>query len=172
MALAGSIGIVTQWAQTPANVPGALPVQTSLNLTWPVKTGVLVDLADQKYSKIKSLAATPFVINLLTDLVDAQGVPFVPARVKAIVIHNLSMTPGQVILFGYATTTTNAHAGIVSNPGQITIRPSTAIGSPGTFTAIAPDATGYLVDSTHKLSQFDPGANTISMELEIICSSV
>jgi hypothetical protein len=170
MSVSGSVSITSSLAQTPADLPGGLPVRTSFANTWTIVPGTGADKADLKYAKPLTLAATPTVLDL-TSLVDLEGNPISLARVKSIIGVNRSQTPGQVVQFGFATTATNAHTGIVSNPGQLTIRPSTA-NSPGAFAFVAPDADGYLVDAAHKLIQFDPGAHTIELDVEITGASV
>lgn len=171
MALSGSITTQTNWVQTPSGVPGALPAETRLTLTWTVTSGTGADQADLKYSTKRTLAiSTPLVLDL-TSLTDAQGVAIAPARLKALTVVNRSTTPGQVLKLGYSATTANAFTGFVTNPGQVTVRPSTT-SSPGFVTITAPDATGFLIGSTNKLLQIDPGANAILVEIELILASV
>jgi hypothetical protein len=171
MAVSGSISISSNLTQTPVSLPGATPVRTAFTSTWTVASGTAADQADRKYAKPLTLAAgTPTVLDL-TALTDLEGNPVNFARVKSIIGVNRSQVPGQVVLFGYATTTANAHVGIVSNPGQMVIRPSTAT-NPGVFAFVAPDADGFVVGPTSKLIQLDPGAHTIELDLEICGSSV
>jgi hypothetical protein len=171
MAVSGSITVTSSLSQPTVSLPGATPVRTNFTSTWTVASGTLADQADLKFAKPLSLVAgTPRVLDL-TALVDLEGNPINFARVKSVIGINRSQTPGQVVLFGFATTTANAHTGIVSNPGQIVIRPSTA-SNQGTFAFIAPDLAGYAVDATHKLIQFDPGAATLELDVEITGASV
>lgn len=165
MALTGSITVTSRWSQTPSNVPGGRPLQTNVTQVWSSTDGTATDQANRKYAKpLSLLVSTPMVLDL-TSLTDFEGAALSFGRIKSVLIVNLSTT--KPVLFGSLTTVTNAHTGIISNPGQLTIRPSTAT-SPGLFTWIAPDATGSVVDSTHKLFQLDPGAFSISVWVEIV----
>jgi hypothetical protein len=145
-------------------------VKTSQPLKWNVSSGVLADQADEKYSFIKTMIATPFVIDL-TALVDAQGNAMSFARLKSLSWVNRSQTPGHSVAMGSLTTVANTFVGIVSNPGQLTVNNSTP-NSPAAFGWISPDLAGSPVSPTNKLISFDPGANTITIEIEAIGASV
>jgi hypothetical protein len=55
----------------------------------------------------------------------------------------------------------------LSNPGTITIEPSTTSNA-GAWIQTAPNTTGWAVSSSSKLIQLDPGANTITVDVEIV----
>lgn len=172
--LNGTISGASAVSQTASGVPGASPLLTQQTPRWtlpnPPGTAGTADNADRKYSKTLTLSATPTVIDL-TSFPDIFGNTTSMARVRRVYILNKSTTDGQVVLLGYATTTTNAWTGLVTNPGQLTVSPSSAANS-GWFEYVAPNTTGLVVTSSNKLLQLDPVANTIICDVEIIGCSV
>jgi hypothetical protein len=170
MVITGQILLSSNLTQTPVDLPGAKPVSTNPNASWSVASGTGSDQADLKCARTLHLVGAAQQLDL-TSLTDLQGNPIDFARVKSLILINRSKTPGNVVLFGFATTSTNAHTAIVSNPGQVTIRPSSLSSGAGTA-FVAPDATGYPVGPSSKLLNFDPGAATIDLDVEILGASV
>lgn len=140
-------------------------------------SGTGANQVDRMYTFSGTIAAsTPLVIDLtsFTDpLTGATGQAM--ARARHIQVQNLETNDTHVLLMGYATTTANAWTGLLSNPGQINIRPGTlnnTLLGPGVFQADAPSVTGWLVGGSSKLLQFDPGANAILVKIIITGCSV
>jgi hypothetical protein len=86
-------------------------------------------------------------------------------------VVNTSQIDGQNVLMGYASTTTDAWVGMLSNPGQVVIGPSTAANQ-GVFVATSPGTSGWAVSGSSYLLNFDPGANTIVISVTILGASV
>jgi hypothetical protein len=168
--ISGTISLTDTMQETPTGIPGGQPFYTSLTPKWAVASGTASDLADTKYVKTLTLSATPTALDL-TNLTDPFGNSINFARVKSILVQNTATTSGYTVLMGYATTTTNAWTGLISNPGQLTIQPSSAYNN-AWIQFVAPATIGWVVSSTSKLLQFDPGSNTIQLAIEIIGCSV
>lgn len=174
MAVTGSISINTSTNQDISNVPGLAPIiSTQQNLKFVFGTsGTGVDSVDRKHTRSYTIAAsTPLVLDLKTLLaVDGSAVAF--TKVKSITIVNKNTNDAHVLLMGYATTTSNAWVSLLSNPGQITIGPST-IANPlgGIYAQTSPNVSGWAVGASNKLLQLDPGANTINVDVEICGTS-
>jgi hypothetical protein len=155
--ITGSISATSNLSQSITATPGGSVVTTSQNVGWAVTSGTGSDRSDAKYLKpISLVAGVPQALDLST-LPDGIGAACDFARIKSILVVNDSVT--DPITVGYATTTTNAWTGLFSNPGTIVIQPSTSAGNMGFLLACAPSATGWVVDSTHKLIQFSCAAN-------------
>jgi len=173
--LLGSITVTSVMTQaTAATIPGGQPLanqtQSRFAIASPAGAAGSADNADLKYSAILPLAATPTVLDL-TALKDVLGNPISFARVRSILISNPATVDGQVVKLGYAAATANAWTGLISNPGQLTIEPSSAL-NPGVLALTAPNTTGLPVTSTSKLLNLDPGAATIALSIEIVgCSA-
>jgi hypothetical protein len=173
--LVGSISVSSIMSQASAsNIPGGQPVTSLIRpkftIAVPAGTAGTADNCDVKYSMPLTLAGTPTVLDL-TNLKDVLGNAISFGRVRSITITNLATGDTFIVHLGYATTTANAWTALVSNPGQLTIAPSSLL-NPGVFVMIAPNTTGYLVTSTSKLLNLDPGANTIPIQIEITGCSV
>lgn len=170
--ITGQTKVATNWAQTLTGVPGsAQSVSVQQSAQFQVTTsGTAADQADLKFTATLLLAASPTVLDL-TSLTDIYGGSVNFKRVRSITIVNKAATDGFTVKFGYSTTTSNAWTGIVTNPGQITINPSTAANN-GIFVMTSPTATGWAVTSTNKLLNLDPGANTVAVDIEIVGCSV
>lgn len=170
--ITGSTKLNTAWAQTSANLPGTqvqLGVQQNPQFT--VSTsGTAADQADLKYTKtLTFVASTPQALDL-TSLTDVYGGTVNFKRVKSISIKFKDTTDGHTLLLGYATTTANAWTSLISNPGQITLQASTA-SNDAFFAVTAPNTTGWVVGSTNKLFNMDPGSNAFSVDIEIVGAS-
>jgi hypothetical protein len=114
------------------------------------------------------VASTPQTIDL-TALSDVLGLAITAARVRFILIRNLSTTDGFNLLVGGAGT--NEWNGPLSSGGKLTVGPSSA-GNDGAVLLSAPNTTGYPVSSTSKLLKLDPGANAFQAIVLIGTSSV
>jgi hypothetical protein len=171
MSITGLISINSSLAQSaPSTLPGVQAIYSTQAAQFSVAAGTGADQADTKYLQKLILAATPTVLDL-TALTDCYGASISFARIKSILVVNTSTTSGQVVTLGYSTTTTNAWTSFLSNPGQIIVEPSTTTNQ-GTLLVLAPGATGWPVSSTNRLFNLDPGANTISCQIEIVGASV
>lgn len=170
--LTGQLAFTSNIGQAPpASLAGAAIFYTHIDVGWKtVVSGTAANQSDLHYYAVLTLAATPTVLDL-TALTDPFGASVNFARVKEVLIVNNSTTDGHNLLVGYATTTTHAFTSIVSNPGQITVGPST-LANNGFLLWVAPNTTGAAVSSTNKLLQLDPGANTFSITVEITGCSV
>jgi hypothetical protein len=165
MSVNGNAVISSYWTQS-TTIPGAQPIQTNNTSQFNAASGTGADQASKKYAKTLSLAATPTVLDL-TSLVDAEGNAISFAAVRWIKVTNLSTT--HTFLVGYATTTTNAWVSFLSNPGQLVVPVATAANQ-SVLGAMSPGSAGFAVSSSNKLLQLDPGANTISITIEIVGS--
>lgn len=133
--------------------------------------GTGVDQVDRWYSTTLTFtASTPQVLDL-TNLTSPTGSTTSFARVKRIIVTVNSTTDGQTLKLGYSTTTANAWTSLVSNPGQITLHASTVSGNSSVFVVVAPNATGYVVSSSNKLLNLDPGSNAFTATVDILGAS-
>lgn len=168
MSVSGNVTINTSFTQVAVGLPGnqaaALTNAQSFKVIYnPAGSGA--DQIALKYSAKLTLSAAPLVLNLQA-LTDVFGAALSFSLVRSITIVNESTTNGQTVLMGYSTTTANAWVSLVSNPGQITIEPSTAANQ-GFFAMTAPNTTGWAVGASNRMLQLDPGANTIVVDVEI-----
>lgn len=166
---------------TSTNTAGLLGGGVSYNpnetVTNQYSAGTAANQVDRLYTFTGVIAAsTPLVVDLTnwTDLfTGATGQSF--ARVRHVQIQNLETTAARVLLIGYATTTANAWTSLLSNPGQLTLRPGSVnntVTGAGVFQFDAPNTTGWAVGPTNRLLQFDPGANPILCKIIIAGCSV
>lgn len=167
----GQLSLSTNWSQVITGVPGSsqqIAAQQSPKFVV-TASGTAADQADLKYTSSFTLAATPTILNLKS-LLDIFGGAIVLVKVRSITIVNKATTDAFVLLMGYATTTSNAWTSLVTNPGQITIAPSTATNN-GMFAMTAPNTTGWAVGTSNRLLNLDPGANSIPIDIEIVGTS-
>jgi hypothetical protein len=166
----GSININTTFNQPITGIPGSsvpsISNQQSIKVQFSNTSGSGANQVNLKHSKTYVLAAAPLDLDL-TSLTDVVGNAVTFAKIRSISVVNKSTTDGQVVVVGYATTTSNAWTGLLSNPGTITIEPSTTSNA-GAWIQTAPNTTGWAVSSSSKLIQLDPGANTITVDVEIV----
>lgn len=161
----GQLMILSSLGQTSTVLPGGPNiVAPQTNQFIPQGIGATADLVQHKFTKQLTLSATPTVLDL-TNLVDTDGNTFSFSVVRTLTIFIVDQNDAHIVLFGFASTITNAWTALVSNPGQITIKPSTAVNQGG-LAVIAPNTTGYAVTGSNKLVQLDPGANTIVVNVE------
>lgn len=153
--------------------PPAYAIQATDTVTYAAGTGA--GKIDRIYSYAGTISsATVIDLTNFTDWLGNTGQSM--ARVRFIGVRLTSTTDGQDLKFGYATTTANAWTGLISNPGQLIIKPAyaptTGPAGVGTFQMDAPNTTGWPVSSTSKLVQFDPGSNTLAVKILILgCSA-
>ena len=168
--ITGKTGVSTSWQQTLTGLPVSVPVQVLQSWGFQVSTsGTGVDQADLKYTKTLSLAATPTTLDL-TALTDVAGNAVNFARVKSVTIRNKDTTDGHTVLCGNAAAT--QWTGFVSSATATwTVFPSSS-NNDGFFVFTAPNTTAAAVSGSSKSLKLDPGANTISVDIEIVGASV
>lgn len=178
----GRISVTESFSQVLANVPvaaGQTPQVTApISANFAPSTGGTAGAADQvdlKYTAtLTFVTATPQVLNLqaLTDVVGA-AINF--ARVRSITIKMRGPVDGQVLKLGYSGVTSNAWTSLVTNPGQILLQAFATANNDCVFVITAPGAAGYVVGSTNRLLQLDPGtfaSGTFTIDIEITgCSA-
>ncbi len=135
-------------------------------------SGTAANQADLIYATTLTLSATPTTLDLTSLLDPLQGaVAF--ARVRGLYIRNNATTDGWNLTIGAAAS--NAWAGtsqFLSASSTIILGPSSAFPNSGRLEVWAPNTTGYVVDGTHKSLKLDPGANTFTIDIQIIGASV
>lgn len=168
----GSMKVTTSSTQTPTGLPGTvtpLTINQTFNSTF--QNGTAADLVDQRYiATLTFVASTPQALDL-TSLLDSSGGAVNFARVRRLSIKFKDATDGQTLKIGYASTTANAWTSLLSNPGQLTLQPSTAAND-GFIVLSAPNTTGWVVSNTNKLLNLDPGTSAFSIDIEILGASV
>lgn len=117
--------------------------------------------------KTYTLAAGVTGINLFDgSLLDPYGAACAFRKVKRFRVQPLTTTDAQTTILGYGTTTSNAWTGFLSNPGTITLQAASSVNN-AWFDMECPNTTGWAVSTSNKLFQFDPGANTFNINVEI-----
>ncbi len=160
-----SINVRVTSSFTPTGLPGVIqPLATDQTYRVNLNSGVGADNIDLMYSTTLNLvASTPQAINLKSLLApDGTAVAFV--RIRSIVIVMKGTTDGMTLKLGYATTTANSWTALVSNPGTITL-PASSASNMATLILTAPNTTGWTVGTSNRLLQFDPGADTFSVDV-------
>ena len=110
------------------------------------------------------MAATVENLDLAGGLTDAFGVTLTFAKIKAIAIHNLSVTPGEVLKIGG-----HASAAFPLFDNATDIYP---LGPNGIFFIWEPSLAGKVVTATTAdLLKIDSGAATIQYDIVIIGTS-
>jgi hypothetical protein len=172
--ITGSQSLKSSLQVSSTTIPGAVPLATSLAVGFkpaqPPGTIGTADNADLAYVKTLTLSATPTALDL-TNLTDPYGNGITFARIRSIYLKNRSTINGQTVAVGFASTTSNSWVGPISNPGQITIQPSTSTND-GVLYLTAPNTSGWAVSSTSKLLNLDPGSYSITIDLILLGCSV
>jgi hypothetical protein len=162
----GSNSVVTNNQQTSSGLPTNIPVAVQQNFNFNPANGTAADQVDLKYTKTLTLAATPTTLDL-TALTDVFGNSINFARVRSITLKHKGTTDGQnVTVSGGAA---NPWTGIIT--GNLILFPSTANNN-GVIVLWAPGTTGAVVSGASKTLKLDPGANTITVDIEICGASV
>lgn len=154
--------------QISTNIPGQT---TSVSVTdgWSFSFGISGTGADQNTlyaATTLHLTGSPQVIDLTT-LTDPYGIVCGFTNIHWIAIKHLGTTDLTALLVGWNTVQAGAHTGFVSNPGQLSVYPSTA--SNNGFTIFtAPNQTGAPVGGIYGTQlQFDPQSQTFDVDLQI-----
>jgi hypothetical protein len=172
--VSGSRNSSSKFTYTPTGLPGNPPYDTPSQVAkanW--TNGTAAGQVDLLHRKTYSLAAAPTALDLFGgSLLDPFGNACAFRRIRALRVRVKTTTDGQTVLMGYSTTTANAWTSLLSNPGQLTIAAAVAdangnILHDGWVEFVAPNTTGWVVATSNKLLNFDPGANTISIDVEI-----
>lgn len=161
--VSASTTVTTQSSETNANAN--LPAYAIGPTVWSAtfNNGSAADQVEQSYIATLSLAATPTTLDL-TALVDPLGKTTNFAAVREVKLRNKSTTDGQNVTVKPGAS--NGWTGVLNSTGQLTLYPSTATNS-GMLVLTAPNTTGAVVSGTSKTLALDPGANTISVDIEI-----
>ncbi len=161
-----SIQINTSQSIQPTGFPGSVTNLTqSETFIYNPKNGTAADQINELSIQTLSFAAAPQVIDL-TALVDPLGATWSAARIDSIVINVRTVTDGTTLLLGYSTTTSHAWTALISNPGQMTLQAATATNA-SALAVTAPNTTGWVVTSTNKLLNLDPGGATFMADVII-----
>jgi hypothetical protein len=136
--------------------------------------GTTAGNVDLIYAATLTLSATPTTLDL-TSLLDPLNGAVAFARVREFYLRNNATTDGwTVIVGGGASNPWVGASQFLQASSTVTVGPSTSSTSPctGKLAFAAPNTTGYVVDGTHKTLKLDPGANTFTVEVLIVGSSV
>lgn len=168
----GSTKVTMSSTQTPTGLPGTVtPLTINQTFNCSFQNGTAADQCDLRYTAtLVFVANTPQVLDL-TSLTDSSGGAVNLKRVRRLTLKFKDTTDGQTLLLGYSATTANAWTSLISNPGQITLQASTT-GNDGFIALSAPNTTGWVVGSSNKLLNLDPGSNAFSVDIEILGASV
>lgn len=138
-------------------------------------SGTLLDQCDTLHMATYTfVASTTQTIDLIGGtLLDIYGQPAIFARVKLFLMKFLGTTNGQKLILGAAGS--NEWSGTSQMLGAtgslLNVLASTA-NNDGYVVVGAPNTTGYVADSTHKILKMDPGSGAFSVELIIAgCSA-
>lgn len=175
MSVVTSSGTWTDTAQqTPVNLPGTVtPVTVNNTLSYTFANGTAADQVTKLYVATLTLSAAATVLNLFdnssgTQITDVYGTAISLTVVRKLYIKNKSTVNTEVLLLGSSGTVSNTWTGLFTNPGQITIEPSTASGNGGGCVFVAPNTAGWVVSTSSKLFRLDPGAATFNVDIEIL----
>jgi hypothetical protein len=136
--------------------------------------GTTAGNVDLIYAATLTLSATPTTLDL-TSLTDPLNGAVAFARVREFYLRNNATTDGWTVVVGGGAANPWAGASqFLQASSTVTVGPSTSSTSPctGKLAFAAPNTTGYVVDGTHKTLKLDPGANTLTVEILIVGSSV
>ncbi len=160
--------------ETTTGLPGSVtPVAVNQTFRNNFANGTAADQASKVYAATLAFSAsTPIILNLFdsssgVQVTDMYGAAFAFAAVKKFYIKFRSTTDGQVLKVGYSGSTANAWTGIVSNPGQIFLQPSTSTNDGGIL-MVAPNTTGWAVATGSKLLNLDPGSAAFSVDILLV----
>lgn len=167
----GSMKVTMSSTQTPTGLPGTVtPLTINQTFNSSFQNGTAADQVDTRYTNtLTFVASTPQVLDL-TSLLDTSGNTISFARVRRLSIKFKDTTDGQTLVLGYGTTTANAWTSLISNPGTLTLQPSTA-GNDGFIALSAPNTTGWVVGTSNKLLNLNPGTSAFSIDIEILGAS-
>lgn len=160
-AITGNVSMNAAFTQAVTGVTNYnIPVTIPVNLSY--ANGTASNQVDTLYARQLTLAGAATTIDL-TSLTDPAGNAISFARVREIIVQDLATTAGYDV---------KVEAGASNGVGWLP--PST---SPvyarysGTLRVSDPVSTGAgngnVVDSTHKTVTFDPGANTVTINVVI-----
>ena len=159
--VSGNTNLVFSFQQIKtAGIPGTqgITAQTGFSfsaLSW--ANGVAANQVDLLYFVRLSLAATPTTIDLTTVL-DPFGGTDVFVKGRAAVLYNASTTDGQIITI----------SGGATNPWTNWTTGNVILPAGGKLYFDAPLLGGIPVSGTNKTLKFDPGANTVPLEIGIV----
>lgn len=174
--ISGRIQVSASFSQSVANVPTqngqapvvAVPITATFAPNGSAAAGA-ADGVDLKYTATLTFTtATPQVLNLKS-LTDVLGGAIVFARVRSITLKMHAPTDGNTLTLGYATLTTNAWTSLVSNPGQLVLQACPTATNDAFVTLVAPNTTGWVVGTSNRLLNLDPGSftGTYTVDIEI-----
>jgi hypothetical protein len=145
-----------------ASIPVSVALRSILQ-----SSGTAADQCDLLHArKYTFVSSTPQTIDL-TAMTDLLGNTISMARVKYVIVKVYATTDGQALTLGAAGSNEWSGAGTpLSASGTLTVAASTA-NNDGYFLLGAPNTTGYLVDSTHKLLKLNPGAAAFAADVVI-----
>ena len=134
------------------------PIAISLSQAFANGTGS--NQGNEFFSDRRTLAGTSETIDLTSDLTNAFGVTIVFAKIKAIIIHNLSTATTEIL-------TVDGNA--VENAGWLTgTTPAQVIGPDGWYILTSPVDGLTITNTTQDQLTIDSGADTITYDLIII----
>lgn len=154
--------------QISTDIPGQT-TSVSVTDTWSFSFGTSGTGSDQNTlyaAKTIHMAGSPQTIDLTT-LTDPYGTVCGFTNIHWIAVKHLGTTDLTPLLVGWDTVQAGAHTGLVSNPGQLFVYPSTSAN--GGFTIFAaPNQTGAPVGGIYgTLLQFDPQSQTFDVDLQV-----
>lgn len=163
----GGITVSTSFRQVTANGLGGSTQSTGGNQNYQTNfvagAAGAADVVDRKHSKVYTLAGAATTIDLLTVLDDA-GAACAFARIMTITVRNRSTTGGQKV-----TVSPGASNGWDAAIAGGVVVPASTSGTQAVLALVNP--LGFAVDSTHKTLKFDPGTDTITIDVEIVGAS-
>jgi hypothetical protein len=153
--------VSTQTTTLPGTVTN-LTVNQNFNANYQTP-GVAADQVNLNYVASLSLAATPTTLDL-TALTDRYGGSVNFVRVRSVTIKNKNTTDGQTVTVKPGAT--NGWMALLGTGSTLILQPSSSANDGG-VTLSAPNTTGWVVSGTSKTLTLDPGANIISVDIEI-----
>jgi len=161
--------VTTQSTQQPPAGPGtATALSRSQSLSFQVSTsGTASDQADQKYTATLLLNAANTTIDL-TNMTDDYGNVVNMKRVKSIFMKNRATTDGYTVTVSPGAA--NGFNTFLSTNSTMILQNSTAANDGGILVT-APGTTAWATAAAAKTLTFNPGANAITIDLEIIGAS-
>lgn len=135
------------------------------------ESGTTADKCDLRFVKrLTFMASTAQTIDL-TAAVSDDGLTVNFAEIAAIGIKVNSTTDGASLTIDNAGGT-NVFEGFLNSTGTFKVYPSTTAGNTGGFIWVAPNATGGVVDGTHKNLRLLPSAHGFTADVLILGRSV
>lgn len=147
----------------PSTVPGTVrPASTTLKAGVSFASGTGADKVNLKYANVFTfVSATPQTIDL-SNLLDVYGNAVNFARVKSITIKMYSQTDAATLTI--APGASNGWDRLFA--GNVIMRAATATNN-SYMQFVAPSATAWAVDSTHKTITFTPSSHAFTVDIEI-----